>query len=93
LALELGGRTYYAMKTEERVTGSGSLAEVRFAPCDDGSGIPAGDRSARFDAQRLDGIDPTVAFAVPSQWPRRVFVTGPVDGSSLPAEVERLLNY
>lgn len=41
----------------------------------------------------LEGVDPTCAFVVPSRWPDYIFFSGPSNASTLPPEVERLLNH
>jgi hypothetical protein len=96
LALEYDGRTYYAMKTEKPVTGSETLADVGFSLCDDSGGQDerdVADAAARFTAQTVEGIDPSVAFVVPSEWPRYLFYSGPTNASTFPPGVKRLLNH
>jgi hypothetical protein len=97
LALQHEGRTYVAIEPDEPVAGVDPVAEVRFAPCDDSGGqdepgpAEAADAAARFAAMTITGIDPTVAFVVPTEWPEYVFYSGSSDPGSLPPEVERLL--
>ncbi|MGZ4587762.1 MAG: hypothetical protein ACXVX9_08150 [Mycobacteriaceae bacterium] len=92
LSLERDGDTYYALKTQHRVRGEEPLAPVGFACItDDEAGRE--DARARFPARSLPGIDPAVAFAVPSRWPRYIFYSGPSNASSFPPEVERLLRH
>ena len=87
------GKTYYALKTEKPVTGAEPLEDVGFGGCMTGSDDAAAiaDAKARFPAQAVDGIDASVAFVVPSRWPRYVFYSGP--SRTIPPEVERLLNH
>jgi hypothetical protein len=98
LALDYEGRTYYALKTEKPVKGWTDLAEVGFSSCADSGGqdepgiAEAEDAAARFEARTLEGIDPGVAFVVPSEWPRYLFYSGPSGASDFPPGVERLLN-
>jgi hypothetical protein len=51
------------------------------------------DAAARFQAMTLNGVDPNVAFVVPSRWPDYIFFSGPSNASTFPPEVERLLNH
>ncbi len=92
LSLEYDGDTYYALKTESRVQGGEPLGSVRFG-CNTDDEAGRQDARARFPAESLRGIDPAVAFAVPSRWPRYIFYSGPSDASSFPPEVKRLLNH
>ena len=98
LALKFEGRTYYSLKAAKPVKGAEPLSEVRFALCDDSGGqVEPGsaeneDAAARFRAMTLNGIDPTVAFVVPSRWPDLIFFSGPSDAETFPPEIERLLN-
>jgi hypothetical protein len=47
--------------------------------CDDSGGqdepgtVEKEDAAARFQAMTLKGVDPTVAFVVPSRWPEYIF--------------------
>jgi hypothetical protein len=67
--------------------------------CDDSGGqdepgtVEKEDAAARFQAMTLKGVDPTVAFVVPSRWPEYIFFSGPSNASTFPPEVERLLNH
>lgn len=91
LSLEYDGHTYDALKTENPAQGENSLGSVRFACItDDEAGRQ--DARARFPAESLRGIDPAVAFAVPSRWPGYIFYSRPSNASSFPPEVESLLN-
>jgi Family of unknown function (DUF6281) len=98
LALQYQGRTYYGLKAAKPVTGGEPLAEVRFSPCDDSGGqVEPGtaeeeDAAARFQALTLKGIDPTVAFVVPSRWPSYIFFSGPGNATTFPPKIKRLLN-
>jgi hypothetical protein len=92
LSLQYDGYTYYALKTEKPVKGGQSLGSVGFACItDDEAGRQ--DARARFPAESLPGVDPDVAFAVPSRWPGYIFYFGPSNASSFPPEVESLLNH
>jgi hypothetical protein len=92
LSMQYDGETYYALKTENRVRGNESPGSVRFACItDDEAGRQ--DAVARFEAESLRGVDPAVAFAVPSRWPGYIFYSGPSNASSFPAKVESLLNH
>ena len=92
LSLEYDGDTYYALKTENPAQGEDSLGSVRYACItDDEAGRQ--DARARFPAESLRGIDPAVAFTVPSRWPGYIFYSGPSNASSFPPEVESLLNH
>ena len=99
LALKYEGRTYYSLKAAKPVKGAEPLSEVRFSLCDDSGGqVEPGtaekeDAAARFPAMTLDGIDPTVAFVVPSRWPDHIFFSGPRNAATFPPEIERLLNH
>lgn len=99
LALKYEGRTYYSLKAAKPVTGDEPLPEVRFSLCDDSGGhvepgtAEAEDAAARFEAMTLDGVDPTVAFVVPSRWPDYIFFSGPSNATTFPPEIERLLNH
>ena len=91
LSLDFDGVTYHPLKTERRVHGAEPLTDVRFACLtDDAAGRE--DAQARFPAESVEGIDPEVAFVVPSRWPRYVFYSGPSDAKSFPPAVEKLLN-
>lgn len=98
LALKYEGRTYYSLKAAKPVTGAEPLPEVRFSLCDDSGGqVEPGtaekeDAAARFQAMTLEGIDPTVAFVVPSRWPDYIFFSGPSNASTFPPEIEPLLD-
>ena len=99
LALKYEGHTYNPLKAAKPVTGAKPLAAVRFAMCDDSGGqVEPGpaeeeDAAARFQALTLEGIDPTVAFVVPSRWPDYIFFSGPSNASTFPPEIESLLNH
>ena len=99
LALQYEGRTYYSLKAAKPVTGADPLSAVRFSPCDDSGGqvrpgaAEAEDAAARFQAMTLEGVDPSVAFVVPSRWPDYVFFSGPSDAATFPPEIERLLSH
>ena len=99
LALTYEGRTYHSLKAANPVTGAEPLPEVRLSLCDDSGGqVEPGtaeeeDAAARFQAMTLEGIDPTIAFVVPSRWPDYIFFSGPSNASTFPPEIERLLNH
>ena len=99
LALEYQGRTYYSLRAAKPVTGADPLPAVRFSLCDDSGGqdepgvAEREDAAARFPAMTLRGVDPAVAFVVPSRWPDYVFFSGPSNASSFPPEVDRLLDH
>jgi hypothetical protein len=100
LALEYEGRTYDALKAAKPVTGADPLLpEVRYSLCDDSGGqdepgtAEKEDAASRFKPMTLKGVDPNVAFVVPSRWPDYIFFSGPSNASTFPPEVERLLNH
>lgn len=91
-SLKFRGHTYYPVKTEHRVRGDKPLADVRFACLtDDRAGRE--DARARFHGETLKGVDPAVAFVVPSEWPRYLFYFGPSNASTFPPEIRRLINH
>lgn len=98
LALTHDGRTYHSLRAAKPVNGAESLGEVRFSLCDDSGGqdepgtAEEEDAAARFQAMTLEGIDPAIAFVVPSRWPRYIFFSGPSNATTFPPEIERLLN-
>ncbi len=93
-AFEYRGETYYALKTHKPVPGVRSIGDVKFGSCvtsgDDEAA--AEDAKARFPAQSIEGIDPSVAFVVPTRDPGYIYYSGPSDASTFPSEVEALLN-
>jgi Family of unknown function (DUF6281) len=99
LALEYQGRIYYSLTAAKPVTGADPLPEVRFSLCDDSGGetepgtAEKEDAAARLPAMTLKGVDPTVAFVVPSRWPRYIFFSGPSNASTFPPKVKRLLKH
>ena len=91
LSMNYNGETYYALKTEGHVQGQQPIADVSFACLtDDEAGRE--DAKARFPAESIEGIDPKVAFVVPSRWPGYIFHSGPSNATTFPPEVRRLLN-
>ncbi len=91
LSMEYNGETYYALKTERLVRGQQPIADVRFACLtDDEAGRE--DATARFPAESIEGVDPRVAFVVPSRWPGYIFYSGPSNATTFPPEVKRLLD-
>ena len=92
LSLDYEGQTYYPLKTDKRVQGAQPLADARFS-CINNDAAGREDAKARFPAKSVDGIDPRVAFVVPSRWPRYIFYSGPSGAESSPPQVERLLNH
>ena len=42
--------------------------------------------------ESIEGVDPKVAFVVPSRWPGYIFYSGPSNATTFPPEVRRLLN-
>ena len=92
LSMAYDGDTYYALKSEAPVQGQQSIGDVRFACLtDDEAGRE--DAKARFPAESVEGVDPKVAFVVPSRWPGYIFYSGPSDATTFPPGVERLLNH
>jgi hypothetical protein len=94
------GRTYVGISTASPVTGEHPLGSVRRPTCFDTNHVTADERAAERAATRarhaawtLPGIDPRMAFAIPSEFPRVVFYSRP--GSSrlrdLPPALRRLV--
>ena len=82
------GTTFYPYATEQRVPGGRSIGTVDRAPCADGE---EGDDPEPASAMTVEGISPDIAFVVPSEGARTLFVKGPPDGSRLPPEVRALV--
>ncbi|MGH8893223.1 MAG: DUF6281 family protein [Actinomycetes bacterium] len=84
-----GETTYYPYEASRPLPRGRTLGRVPSVTCGDGAGEEA---EPEFrEAVAIRGIDPAVAFLVPSENPSMIFAPGPPDGSELPAEVEKLL--
>ena len=68
LSMNCNGETHYALKTEGLVQGQQPIADVGFA-CLTNDEAGREDAKARFPAESIEGVDPKVAFVVPSRWP------------------------
>jgi hypothetical protein len=105
LTLFYRSHTYYPYQTEKPVEPGRPLGWVRYPPCDDFGGgavesdgrvidelAPEEDAAARVRAYTIAGVDPAVAFVVPSSYRRTLFFSGRY-GTEMPPDVERLLTH
>lgn len=94
------GRTYVGIPTASRVTGERPLGSVHRPTCFDHNHVTADERAAeraatraRHPAWTLPGIDPRLAFAIPSEFPRVVFYShlGSFRPRDLPPALRRIV--
>jgi hypothetical protein len=103
LTLVYQSHTFYPYQTEKPVESGRPLGGVRYPPCDDGGGgqvdsnghvtheLASNDGTAvPARAYTITGVDPAVAFVVPSSYRHTLFFPGRY-GTEMPPEVERLL--
>ncbi|MFC6288251.1 DUF6281 family protein [Nocardioides sp. GCM10027113] len=88
LGFEREGDSYYPHEAAEPLQEGRDLGTVRTLVCDDGAG--PSEQEVR-EAVAIRGVDPAIAFIVPSEGASTIFAVGPPDGSAIPDEIRNLL--